>query len=92
MANDLLRMMIRKCLDFLYSNQVWDKRCLNVLGKPAGVLMGHLEGVSFIDISGNGRYFISNGKDQTIKLWGIRKMSTEATWYANILYFIMVLM
>ncbi|KAH0933581.1 hypothetical protein HID58_010698, partial [Brassica napus] len=42
----------------------------------AGVLVGHLEGVTFIDSRGDGRYFISNGKDQTIKLWDIRKMSS----------------
>lgn len=38
--------------------------------------MGHLEGITFIDSRGDGRYFISNGKDQTIKLWDIRKMTS----------------
>ncbi|KAJ1435722.1 WD40/YVTN repeat-like-containing domain superfamily [Sesbania bispinosa] len=57
--------------------KVWDRRCLITKGKPAGVLMGHLEGVTFIDTRGDGRYFISNGKDQTIKLWDIRKMSSN---------------
>ncbi|KVH94465.1 WD40 repeat-containing protein [Cynara cardunculus var. scolymus] len=47
--------------------------------KPAGILMGHLEGITFLDSRGDGRYFISNGKDQTIKLWDIRKMSSNAT-------------
>ena len=59
--------------------KVWDRRCLNSRGKPAGVLMGHLEGITFIDSRGDGRYFISNGKDQTIKLWDIRKMSSNVT-------------
>ncbi|CAL0300564.1 unnamed protein product [Lupinus luteus] len=59
--------------------KVWDRRCLIDRGKPAGVLMGHLEGITFIDTRGDGRYFISNGKDQTIKLWDIRKMSSNAT-------------
>lgn len=45
--------------------------------------MGHLEGITFIDSRGDGRYFISNGKDQTIKLWDIRKMSSSASWYAH---------
>jgi len=40
--------------------------------------MGHLEGITFIDSCGDGRYFISNGKDQTTKLWDIRKMSSNA--------------
>jgi len=44
--------------------------------------MGHLEGITFIDTRGDGRYFISNGKDQTIKLWDIRKMSSKVTRYA----------
>lgn len=45
--------------------------------------MGHLEGITYIDTRGDGRYFISNGKDQTIKLWDIRKMSSNVTWYAH---------
>ncbi|XP_048336142.1 LEC14B protein isoform X2 [Ziziphus jujuba] len=59
--------------------KVWDRRCLDANGKPAGVLMGHLEGISFIDSRGDGRYFISNGKDQAIKLWDIRRMSTSGS-------------
>ncbi|KAK6940886.1 WD40 repeat [Dillenia turbinata] len=54
--------------------KVWDRRCLKAKGKPAGVLIGHLEGITFIDSRGDGRYLISNGKDQTIKLWDIRKI------------------
>jgi WD repeat-containing protein 23 len=54
--------------------KVWDRRCLGE--KPAGILTGHLDGVTFIDSRGDGRYFISNCKDQTIKLWDIRKMSS----------------
>lgn len=46
--------------------------------------MGHLEGVTFLDSRGDGRYFISNGKDQSIKLWDIRRMSSDATRYAHI--------
>ncbi|KAL6992883.1 hypothetical protein U1Q18_011001 [Sarracenia purpurea var. burkii] len=37
-----------------------------------GILMGHVEGITFLDSRGDGSYFISNGKDQTIKLWDIR--------------------
>ncbi|CAI9774324.1 unnamed protein product [Fraxinus pennsylvanica] len=61
--------------------KVWDRRCFKVKGKPAGVLMGHLEGVTFLDSRGDGRYFISNGKDQAIKLWDIRKMSSNTNCY-----------
>uniref|UniRef100_A0A7C8YKJ8 LEC14B homolog n=1 Tax=Opuntia streptacantha TaxID=393608 RepID=A0A7C8YKJ8_OPUST len=59
--------------------KVWDRRCFVANDKPAGVLMGHLEGVTFIDSREDGRYFISNGKDQCIKLWDIRKMSSNVT-------------
>uniref|UniRef100_A0A0D6R1N9 Uncharacterized protein n=1 Tax=Araucaria cunninghamii TaxID=56994 RepID=A0A0D6R1N9_ARACU len=56
--------------------KVWDRRCLTSRARPAGSLAGHLEGIAFIDSRGDGRYFISNGKDQTIKLWDIRKMTS----------------
>lgn len=55
--------------------KVWDRRCLSSRAEPAGTLVGHLEGITFIDSRGDGRYFISNGKDQTTKLWDIRKMT-----------------
>lgn len=45
--------------------------------------MGHLEGITFLDSRGDGRYLISNGKDQTIKLWDIRKMSSSGNWYVQ---------
>lgn len=67
--------------DVLYSGsddslcKVWDRRCRK-RGKPVGTLTGHLDGITFIDSRGDGRYFISNCKDQTIKLWDIRKMSS----------------
>ncbi|GMH08350.1 hypothetical protein Nepgr_010190 [Nepenthes gracilis] len=57
--------------------KIWDRRCLNWKDKPAGTLIGHLEGITFIDSRGDGRYLISNGKDQTTKLWDIRKMSSN---------------
>ncbi|KAK9076140.1 hypothetical protein SSX86_004473 [Deinandra increscens subsp. villosa] len=58
--------------------KVWDRRCLGTRGKASGVLAGHLEGITFIDSNGDGKYLISNGKDQAIKLWDIRKMSSNA--------------
>ncbi|XP_050942849.1 LEC14B homolog isoform X4 [Cucumis melo] len=61
--------------------KVWDRRCFISKGKAAGILEGHVEGITFIDSRGDGRYLISNGKDQTIKLWDIRKMSNNATHY-----------
>ncbi|CAA0839913.1 transducin family protein / WD-40 repeat family protein [Striga hermonthica] len=60
--------------------KVWDRRCFRSSGQAAGVLIGHLEGITFIDSRGDGRYFISNGKDQALKLWDIRKMSSNVNY------------
>ncbi|KAK9288345.1 hypothetical protein L1049_016798 [Liquidambar formosana] len=57
--------------------KVWDRRCFTSKEQAAGVLMGHIEGITFLDSRGDGRYFISNGKDQTTKLWDIRKMTSK---------------
>lgn len=46
--------------------------------KQAGVLVGHMEGITYIDSKGDGRYAVTNGKDQTCKLWDIRKMHSAA--------------
>ena len=57
--------------------KVWDRRSLGD-GRAAGVFMGHTEGVTYVDSKGDGRYVLSNGKDQCMKLWDLRKMmSTE---------------
>ncbi|KAG0482387.1 hypothetical protein HPP92_010471 [Vanilla planifolia] len=61
--------------------KVWDRRCSTAEGKAAGALLGHIEGITFIDSRGDGRYFISNGKDQTTKLWDIRRMTSKPKYY-----------
>jgi WD40 repeat protein len=43
-------------------------------GKPVGVFIGHLGGITFLDSKEDGRYFLSNSKDQSIKLWDVRKL------------------
>jgi len=53
--------------------KVWDRRSLRGQ-KPSGVLPGHLEGLTYLSAKGDGRYVVSNGKDQTCKLWDLRKM------------------
>ena len=53
--------------------KVWDRRSLASM-RPAGMFLGHTEGVTYIDSKGDGRYVISNAKDQTCKLWDLRKM------------------
>lgn len=51
--------------------KVWDRRSM-ADGREVGVFTGHLEGVTYVDSKGDGRYVLSNGKDQTMKLWDIR--------------------
>lgn len=55
------------------SIKVWDKRINPV--KPAGVLIGHREGVTCVKSKNDEIHLVSNGKDQTMKYWDIRKMS-----------------
>ncbi|KAM3410425.1 hypothetical protein ACQJBY_002561 [Aegilops geniculata] len=62
--------------------KVWDRRCLST-GEAAGVLTGHLHGITHIDSRGDGRCFISNGKDQAIKMWDIRKMTSNSDGSEN---------
>ncbi|PNH08963.1 LEC14B protein [Tetrabaena socialis] len=40
--------------------------------RPVGVLVGHTEGLTHLHSRGDGRYVLSNAKDQTAKLWDIR--------------------
>eukprot|EP01119_Soliformovum_irregulare_P019192 TRINITY_DN6026_c0_g1_i1.p1 TRINITY_DN6026_c0_g1~~TRINITY_DN6026_c0_g1_i1.p1 ORF type:complete len:339 (+),score=65.26 TRINITY_DN6026_c0_g1_i1:72-1019(+) len=55
--------------------KLWDRRIPK--GKAAGIFVGHTAGVTHIDPKGDGRYFISNGKDHGIKLWDVRKMTSS---------------
>ena len=67
--------------------KVWDKRMARTSTAPgtgsaekssaAGVFVGHSEGVAHVSPKGDGRYFISNAKDQSIKLWDLRGMLSE---------------
>ncbi|KAJ6541801.1 WD40-repeat-containing domain protein [Mycena capillaripes] len=57
--------------------KVWDRRSLGVSQKPSGVLIGHTEGITYVSAKGDGRYVISNGKDQKLRLWDLRKMRTN---------------
>ena len=57
-----------------------DRRSLGSSQKPSGVLIGHTEGLTNVSAKGDGRYVISNGKDQALRLWDLRKMRTNAEY------------
>jgi len=57
---------------------VWDRRELRERSpNPVGIFAGHTDGITHIDAKGDGRYLISNSKDQTIKLWDMRKFASK---------------
>ncbi|KAI1819958.1 WD40-repeat-containing domain protein [Xylaria intraflava] len=57
--------------------KVWDRRSMGD-GREAGAFMGHIEGLTYIDSKDDGRYLLSNGKDQSMKLWDLKMMYTSA--------------
>ena len=60
--------------------KVWDRRCgEGKVHRAQGMLPGHTEGLTYISPKGDGRYFISNGKDQKCKLWDIRSMCSSTS-------------
>lgn len=59
--------------------KVWDRRSMGD-GREAGAFVGHIEGLTYLDSKGDGRYVLSNGKDQSMKLWDLRMMYTTARY------------
>ncbi|XP_014236596.1 DDB1- and CUL4-associated factor 11 [Trichogramma pretiosum] len=58
--------------------RVWDRRLLNVNHpKPVGIHTGHQGSITHIEPRGDGTYYITNSKDQTIKLWDTRVFSSS---------------
>ncbi|XP_052230443.1 DDB1- and CUL4-associated factor 11-like isoform X2 [Dreissena polymorpha] len=58
--------------------KVWDRRMLREESPvPVGALAGHYDGITYIDSKGDARYLLSNSKDQTMKLWDIRSLSSK---------------
>ncbi|XP_076470711.1 DDB1- and CUL4-associated factor 11-like [Babylonia areolata] len=58
--------------------KVWDRRTLREdHARPVGCMAGHVDGITYIDTKGDARYFVSNSKDQTIKLWDVRAFSSR---------------
>lgn len=59
--------------------RIYDRRSMAMKTRGSvGMFVGHLDGVTSIDVKNDGRYFITNSKDQTIKLWDVRVMSKES--------------
>jgi len=60
--------------------KVWDRRLLDggQSGSAVGVMCGHMDGITCLNSKNDGHYFISNSKDQTIKLWDTRKMLSSS--------------
>ncbi|GAA5860452.1 hypothetical protein JCM8547_000307 [Rhodosporidiobolus lusitaniae] len=56
--------------------KVWDRRSLSG-EKPSGTLVGHTEGLTFVEGKGDGRYILTNGKDQCMKLFDLRMMTSD---------------
>ncbi|XP_033113165.1 DDB1- and CUL4-associated factor 11-like [Anneissia japonica] len=60
--------------------KVWDRRCLSeICPNPVGVFAGHTDGLTYVDSKGDSRYLITNSKDQTIKLWDMRRFASKET-------------
>jgi WD repeat-containing protein 23 len=60
--------------------KVWDRRNLSNSARPAGVFIGHQEGITNVASKGDGLYIASNGKDQLLKVWDIRRMADYDTF------------
>lgn len=57
--------------------KVWDRRSMGD-SREAGAFVGHIEGLTYIDSKGDGRYILSNAKECSMKLWDLRMaMSTS---------------
>ena len=41
------------------------------------IFLGHTDGITFIDTKDDARHIITNSKDQSIKLWDLRKFSNN---------------
>ena len=62
--------------------KVWDRRSLNDR-REAGAFVGHKGGLTYIDSKNDGRYVLSNGKDQTAKLWDVRMAYSSEQFHSE---------
>eukprot|EP01083_Nonionella_stella_P047306 126594_1 len=52
--------------------KIWDTRSPST---SVGVFVGHEQGITCVSSKNDGRYVLSNGKDQCMKLWDMRKIT-----------------
>ncbi|KDD73587.1 hypothetical protein H632_c2030p1, partial [Helicosporidium sp. ATCC 50920] len=69
--------------------RLWDRRVPGRGLKPAALFEGHTEGVAHLHSRRDGRLFLSNAKDQSARIWDLRKPSSEmggggAGWRAGV--------
>lgn len=58
--------------------KIWDRRSLKESNpNPVGIFAGHIDGITFIDARDDARHIITNSKDQSIKLWDLRKFANN---------------
>lgn len=65
--------------------KLWDTRILKNF-EPAGIFYGHVSGLTHVESKNDNRYFLSNCKDQSAKLWDIRHSTTERKNYPFLKY------
>lgn len=63
--------------------KLWDRReakhsSQHKVDRPCAVFVGHQYGLTHVSAKDDGRFFISNGKDQFIKLWDVRKPTSRS--------------
>eukprot|EP01133_Synstelium_polycarpum_P012138 gene12138-14201_t len=57
---------------------VWDRRTLSSENpRPVGSLFGHRQRLTHVTARGCGTYLLSNAKDNTAKLWDLRRMAAS---------------
>jgi WD40 repeat protein len=64
--------------------KVWDRRLLT---KPVSVLLGHQSGITHVSPRGDGHTILSVSKDQTIKIWDLRKSVYKCFCFCFIFFF-----
>ncbi|KAI3641728.1 hypothetical protein MIR68_000218 [Amoeboaphelidium protococcarum] len=61
--------------------KVYDRRAMY---QDVGILCGHTEGLTYVASKGDGVYVLSNSKDQTMKLWDMRKLISNTQFQSNV--------